>query len=652
MALFNILVDIAARTASLESGINNAVAGIERLTAVAESAKAVLERTFVGISFVGLVDGLASTVEGIEAIGRAAEKASITVEAFSALDYVAKQVGVSTEALSKGFKFMEKAIADAGDGVAKPLDALEKLGVDLDKLQKMSPDKQFETLAEAINRVKDPAQKMQIELALFGRAGNDLAPVFAKGAAGIEELIEKAKEMGLVLSTEQTAKATEAAESIKSLHASWTAFTRTLATETAPALTKIADGMRKMLGGATDSERIAALKTQMSELRAVIDPLLKEGSEQSLLTAQPYIERFDAAAAALARLTGASSDARGTIQRNLAEVNDAIGKPFNTTSIEDLIEWMKSLKGHLALEKIPTDHLEEFFHKLDEETRNATEKTQDEARRFRAALDELLNAPDIIVRGKGGGITETIHTAISQDEASRRWLDYLDKILPDIQVKAKMMKDTVRDTMTFADEMMKSAAHSIQQSMANFLFDPFSKGVRGMVAGFVNAIRRMVAELAANQILKNFFGFSGDKGGGGNTGFAGLLQSFIGGLFGGSPGSTGSGSAISTTDDAEQALGILPGYASGGSISGPSWVGEDGPEIFVPPGGGGSIIPNNQIGGSSVVHAPTYNINVDARSDRVQVIHEITTLLKHAQRETVSLIMDTMNRNGFQPMRY
>lgn len=56
----------------------------------------------------------------------------------------------------------------------------------------------------------------------------------------------------------------------------------------------------------------------------------------------------------------------------------------------------------------------------------------------------------------------------------------------------------------------------------------------------------------------------------------------------------------------------LPGKASGGPVmkNRPYIVGEEGPELFMP-GSGGSIIPNNALGGGQV----TYNINaVDARS--------------------------------------
>ena len=63
-------------------------------------------------------------------------------------------------------------------------------------------------------------------------------------------------------------------------------------------------------------------------------------------------------------------------------------------------------------------------------------------------------------------------------------------------------------------------------------------------------------------------------------------------------------------------LSPYPKFADGGSISGPSIVGERGPELFVPRGSG-TIIPNNQLGSAmggqpQVVYNGPYIANMSA----------------------------------------
>lgn len=115
----------------------------------------------------------------------------------------------------------------------------------------------------------------------------------------------------------------------------------------------------------------------------------------------------------------------------------------------------------------------------------------------------------------------------------------------------------------------KRAAENIQDTFADFLFDPFAKGLDGMLQGFADTLRRMAAEALSAQILGNIFGSGGAASG------------FLGSIFGG----------------------IAGARANGGPVSGGSTylVGERGPELFRP-SASGTIIPNHALptGGASV----------------------------------------------------
>lgn len=72
----------------------------------------------------------------------------------------------------------------------------------------------------------------------------------------------------------------------------------------------------------------------------------------------------------------------------------------------------------------------------------------------------------------------------------------------------------------------KRAAENIQDSLADFLFDPFEKGLDGMLDSFVKTLQRMAAEAASKNILSALFGADGFGSGGGIIG--GLISSFSG----------------------------------------------------------------------------------------------------------------------------
>jgi hypothetical protein len=55
-------------------------------------------------------------------------------------------------------------------------------------------------------------------------------------------------------------------------------------------------------------------------------------------------------------------------------------------------------------------------------------------------------------------------------------------------------------------ELGLEAARNVQSHFADFLFDPFDDGLKGMLKNFVTTIRRMAAEAASSAILKKVFG--------------------------------------------------------------------------------------------------------------------------------------------------
>ena len=157
----------------------------------------------------------------------------------------------------------------------------------------------------------------------------------------------------------------------------------------------------------------------------------------------------------------------------------------------------------------------------------------------------------------------------------------------------------ILDEMNAADQIMaqfaQSAAQNIQSAFAEFLFDPFKGGLKGMLSSFLDVTRRMLAELAAQQILGAIFGsFAG------GTGF---MASFAK---------------------------AITGRASGGPVSKntPYIVGERGPELFVP-GSSGGIVPNGAMMGGMTV-APVYNI--DARGATADLQSALPGILQENNR--------------------
>lgn len=220
--------------------------------------------------------------------------------------------------------------------------------------------------------------------------------------------------------------------------------------------------------------------------------------------------------------------------------------------------------------------------------------------RIRAAWkrinENFENIADTVKNKLGGAfkqftdkVTEA-QTAIGRGISLEEWQAYRRMLKDELIPELENVND-VTDKMSVYSEQ---AARNIQDAFAEFLFDPFEDGVKGMLKSFLDAIRRMIA----NQAAASFFQNSG-------------LGSWLQGAFGG-------------------------GRAMGGPVSsGTTYlVGERGPELFTP-SMSGNIIPNGQMGGSTTIY------NIEAGADVATIMAEVIPAL---ERTRVAAVNEVIHR--------
>lgn len=231
----------------------------------------------------------------------------------------------------------------------------------------------------------------------------------------------------------------------------------------------------------------------------------------------------------------------------------------------------------------------ESLKKAEENTRTTSQKMAADWDEFENDLARLLSAGDITPEGY-----------------AKRWKEYADRVLPEVVVTAKEQFVAMKAPMSELSEYAKRAAQDIQSAFADFLFDPFAEGLRGMLNGFLTLIRRMVAEIAAKKILEN-------------SGLTELISTGLSAVFGG-------------------------GKAAGGPVSaGTSYlVGESGPEIFTP-GSTGSITPNSALGGASVV----INQTIDARGSTNDSVTQLQEVMRQNNAALEARIIDGIRRRRY-----
>jgi hypothetical protein len=131
-----------------------------------------------------------------------------SVENLSALRYVASQTGIDFESFGNTLYKMEIALGSSGAKADQMQQHLDQLGLNLQTLKNEKPDQAFIDIMSALEELPNRSDQAAIGMALFGKGFKDMAGLTQES---ITDLMQEAKDLGLVMSTE-TAAAAHAAE--------------------------------------------------------------------------------------------------------------------------------------------------------------------------------------------------------------------------------------------------------------------------------------------------------------------------------------------------------------------------------------------------------------------------------------------------------
>lgn len=135
------------------------------------------------------------------------DRTGVGVEALAELEHAATMGGTSLDTLEGGLTKMGVKLADAAGGSKTAVAAFDAIGVSVSELAGLSPDQQFERIADGLASIQDPGARAAAAMDIFGKSGADLLPLMKDGAKGIRDFREEAKSLGRI--TEEDARAVD-----------------------------------------------------------------------------------------------------------------------------------------------------------------------------------------------------------------------------------------------------------------------------------------------------------------------------------------------------------------------------------------------------------------------------------------------------------
>jgi phage-related protein len=221
-----------AKTFDIEPG--DLVSGIERLNVAIEK----------GSEDADELTGKLDDVEGATKRTASAARDLSRVEVFKQLENGALSTEKTVIRVHRGIEDLGKTTEKVSETIKKDAGkqtVFQKLGLDLTKLQAQAPFERLMSIADALDRIEDPARRSALALQLMGRGGGRLISLLGKGSGTIREAIREMERYGVILGTAEEQTIQLADDGLDRLGLAFQGLQNRLGLAFAPLIGRVAD---------------------------------------------------------------------------------------------------------------------------------------------------------------------------------------------------------------------------------------------------------------------------------------------------------------------------------------------------------------------------------------------------------------------------
>jgi hypothetical protein len=383
-----------------------------------------------------------------DATGTTSEEASRFVEVFGDL-------GIGAEAGQAAIGKMEKALGSNSE-------AFKKYGVEVVRAKDGTIDAQGTFLAavDALNKIRDPAEKAAAGAAIFGKGWQSMAEIIGNGSASLKDSLDSVQ-LSKVFTDKDIKSGRDVRDAFDSIKDAGEGLLLTVGKSLAPAISALAPSLAKIIdaAGPLSTALGDAFASAVEEITPLIDLVAELATEIGNL--------------------GNTSIAPG-LNVSIGDFNDKLGEALGTASgigpAKDALESLNSvdLEGGINLSlQSEADRQRAATAEGERWTAMAaayTSKTQGAAA---AVKDAAANQKDMeaATRGANRAIADqtakfdALKASVSDDQA---WLD-LESTFDDVRAKGAAAMDAARDHTADAEAKMRDYQSSVNTAKSNVI---------------------------------------------------------------------------------------------------------------------------------------------------------------------------------------
>lgn len=193
-----------------------------------------------------MANDVAATGDNID---KMSQRLGLSREAYQEWDYVLSQSGVDINSVQTGMKTLTNTIDDAKNGTDKAIEKFTRLGITQEDLANKSREDIFAMTISGLQQMTDDTEKAALANDMFGRSGQEMIPLLNASAESTEALLQKSRDLGMVMSDEAVTAAVNYTDSMDTLKRTFSAVKNNIVSDLLPGFTMILDGLTGLLTG-------------------------------------------------------------------------------------------------------------------------------------------------------------------------------------------------------------------------------------------------------------------------------------------------------------------------------------------------------------------------------------------------------------------
>lgn len=224
-------------------------------------------------------------------IARASQITGASTQTLGVFQKTAEDLGVSSEAVNKGFVKLSKSILEFQQGSAQATKNFQLLGISQKDFVGLNTDQKIQLVTNRLGSMANSTTKAALAQALLGRGGAELIPVLNELAGeGFEKARASAEKMGLLLDGPTATSLLQAKKGLSDLGDVGKGIATQFVAGLAPAVTDVANALIKAttvdgVGGFKSLGEVAgeAMKKIIIGIAAVVAGIVEIGAKTSAL---------------------------------------------------------------------------------------------------------------------------------------------------------------------------------------------------------------------------------------------------------------------------------------------------------------------------------------------------------------------------------